>query len=56
MEWFTKERLRTGLGFVWAGLMIVCLFVGRTDLSIFAALMLILMEVEKINRRNESGS
>jgi hypothetical protein len=34
--------------------MVVCLFLGRIDLSIFAALMLILMEVEKINRKDES--
>lgn len=52
----TVAKLRTGLTFLWIGLMIFCLFVGRIDLSIFAVLMLILMELEKMNGkwRNES--
>jgi hypothetical protein len=54
-KWLTKERVRTGLVFLWTGLMILTLFLGRTDLSIFSVLMLILMELEKIGKQgNES--
>lgn len=49
-KWLTKERVRTGLVFLWTGLMILTLFLDRTDLSIFAVLNLILMELEKMGR------
>lgn len=52
----TVAKLRTGLTFLWIVLMIFCLFVGRIDLSIFAVLMLILMELEKLNRNWVNGS
>ena len=48
-KWFTKENLRMAIGLTFAGLMVLCLFLGRIDLSIFAVLFLILMEVEKMN-------
>jgi hypothetical protein len=49
LKWFTKENLRAAVGIAFAGLMVICLFIGRIDLSIYAVLMLILMEVEKMN-------
>jgi hypothetical protein len=49
LKWFTKENLRMAIGLTFAGLMVLCLFLGRIDLSIFAVLFLILMEVEKLN-------
>jgi len=49
LKWFTKENLRAAIGLTFAGLMVLCLFLGRIDLSIFAVLFLILMEVEKLN-------
>ena len=54
-KWLTVAKLKSALTYVWVGLMIFCLFVGRIDLSIFAVLMLILMELEKLNGkwRNE---
>ena len=53
--WFTKDRIKKGFYFIWCFLMVVSLFIGRIDLSIFAALMLILTELEKINEtKNES--
>ena len=54
-KWLTVAKLKSALTYVWIGLMIFCLFVGRIDLSIFAVLMLILMELEKLNGkwRNE---
>jgi hypothetical protein len=48
-KWFTKENLRVAIGLTFAGLMVLCLFLGRIDLSIFAVLFLILMEIEKMN-------
>jgi hypothetical protein len=48
LKWFTKENLRAAVGIAFAGLMVLCLFLGRIDLSIFAVLMLILMEIEKM--------
>lgn len=55
-KWLTVAKLKTALSYLWIVLMIFCLFVGRIDLSIFAVLMLILMELEKMNGRwrNES--
>jgi len=49
LKWLTKENLRKAIGLTFAGLMVLCLFLGRIDLSIFAVLFLILMEVEKLN-------
>jgi hypothetical protein len=49
LKWFTKENLRAAVGFTFAGLMVLSLFIGRIDLSIFAVLFLILMEIEKMN-------
>jgi hypothetical protein len=46
---FNVAKLKAALTYLWIGLMILCLFVGRVDLSIFAVLMLILMELEKLN-------
>ena len=51
--WITLAKLKAGLTYLWIALMIFCLFIGRIDLSIFAVLMLILMELEKMNRKNE---
>jgi hypothetical protein len=47
-SWITRERLKSLLKILFSVLMVFCLFIDRTDLSIFAVLMLILMEVEKI--------
>jgi hypothetical protein len=55
-KWFTVEKVRTGLSFLWIGLMVLTLFLGRIDLSIFAVLMLVLMELESINRKMNSES
>jgi hypothetical protein len=49
LKWFTKENLRAAIGLTFAGLMVLSLFLGRIDLSIFAVLFLILMEIEKMN-------
>ena len=49
LKWFTKENLRIVVGLAFAGLMVLCLFLGRIDLSIYAVLMLILIEIEKMN-------
>lgn len=49
LEWFTKERIRFSLRMLWVLLMLTTLFTGNHLLSIFGALMLILMEVEDIN-------
>jgi hypothetical protein len=52
---FNVAKLKAGLTYLWIVLMILCLFLGRVDLSIFAVLMLILMELEKIGKQgNES--
>jgi hypothetical protein len=48
-EWITKQRIRFGLRMLWCVLMVITLFVGNHLLPIFAALMLILMELEDIN-------
>jgi hypothetical protein len=48
-EWITKQRIRFGLRMLWCVLMVVTLFAGAHLLSIFAVLMLILMELEDIN-------
>jgi hypothetical protein len=48
-EWITKERIRFGLRMLWSILMVITLFAGTHLLSIFAAMMLILMEIEDIN-------
>lgn len=48
---FTKERNKFILWIIWNVLMVVCLFLNRIDLSIYGALMLILMELEKLNRK-----
>jgi len=55
-QWITVAKLKSALSYLWIALMIFCLFVGRIDLSIFSVLMLILMELEKMNGRwrNES--
>lgn len=55
-SWFTKEKGKVALYIIWNVLMITCLFLNRIDLSIYGALMLILMELEKINAapKNES--
>ena len=50
LKWFTIEKLRTAVTILFSVLMTICLFIGRIDLSIFAVLMLILIELEKINR------
>lgn len=55
-KWITKSRVRTGLTFLWIGLMVLCLFIGRIDLSIFGALMLILMELENITEKIKNDS
>lgn len=49
-KWFTKERTRIILYVIWNVLMVTCLFLNRIDLSIYGALMLILMELETLNR------
>ena len=49
LKWLTKENLRKAIGLTFAGLMVLSLFIGRIDLSIFAVLFLILIEVEKLN-------
>jgi hypothetical protein len=51
---FNVAKLKTGLTYLWIVLMIFCLFVGRIDLSIFAVLMLILMELEKMNGKSSN--
>jgi len=55
-KWITESRVRTGLTFFWIGLMVLCLFIGRIDLSIFAVLMLILMELENITEKIKNDS
>lgn len=50
LKWFTIEKLRAAVTILFSVLMTICLFIGRIDLSIFAVLMLILIELEKINR------
>jgi hypothetical protein len=53
-NWFTTSRIRNVLTFIWTGLMVICLFLGKIDFSIFAVLMLILMELESINGKFNS--
>ena len=55
-NWFTTSRIRNVLTFIWTGLMVICLFLGKIDFSIFAVLMLILMELESINGKFNSES
>lgn len=56
-KWFTNDKVKKILYFLWCFLMVITLFLGRIDLSIFAALMLILTELEKLNDdKNESKS
>ena len=55
-KWITESRVRTGLTFFWICLMTVCLFLGKMDFSIFAVLMLILMELENITEKIKNDS
>lgn len=55
-SWFTKEKGKVALYIIWNVLMITCLFLNRIDLSIYGALMLILMELEKINAAPKNDS
>jgi hypothetical protein len=53
---FNVAKLKAALTYLWIVLMILCLFIGRIDLSIFAVLMLILMELEKLNGNLKNAS
>ena len=55
-NWFTTSRIRNILTFIWTGLMVICLFLGKIDFSIFAVLMLILMELENITEKIKNDS
>jgi hypothetical protein len=48
-EWITKQRIRFAQRMLFSLLMVITLFAGNHLLSIFAVLMLILMELEDIN-------
>jgi hypothetical protein len=56
LKWFAVEKFRMAVNILFSILMVICLFLDRIDLSIFAVLMLILMEIEKISRIYESKS
>ena len=48
-----KEILRNVLRILFSLLMVICMFTDRVDLSSFAVLMLILMELEDLNKKVE---